>query len=86
MKIFTVIIISIVLLAVLVQSYFIIKERNRLKTDLDNLNNRLQALLGENADLRSDIEYFSHPENLEKELKSRFNYKKPDEKMLIIVP
>ncbi|NCO15467.1 hypothetical protein GW816_00990 [Candidatus Wolfebacteria bacterium] len=57
-----------------------------MKTDSDNLNSRLQALLKENADLQSDIEYFSHPENLEKELKSRFNYKKPGEKMMIIVP
>jgi len=86
MRVFIVIILSIILSAILAQSYFIIKERNRLKTDLDNLNNRLQALLGENADLRSDIEYFSHPENLEKELKSRFNYKEGGEKMIIIVP
>ncbi|OIO64916.1 hypothetical protein COW77_00050 [Candidatus Wolfebacteria bacterium CG18_big_fil_WC_8_21_14_2_50_39_7] len=86
MRVFIVIILSIILSAILAQSYFFIKERNRLKTDSDNLNSRLQALLKENADLQSDIEYFSHPENLEKELKSRFNYKKPGEKMMIIVP
>ncbi len=86
MKVFIVIILSIILSAILVQSYFFIKERNRLKTDSDNLNSRLQALSKENADLQSDIEYFSRPENLEKELKSRFNYKKPGEKMMIIVP
>jgi len=86
MRVFIVIILSIILSAILAQSYFFVKERNRLKTDSDNLNSRLQALLKENADLQSDIEYFSHPENLEKELKSRFNYKKPGEKMMIIVP
>jgi cell division protein FtsB len=72
--------------AILAQSYFFIKERNRLKTDSDNLNSRLQALSKENADLQSDIEYFSRPENLEKELRAKFNYKKPGEKMMIIVP
>ncbi len=86
MKVIIVIILGIILSAILAQSYFFIKERNRLKTDSDNLNSRLQALSKENADLQSDIEYFSRPENLEKELKSRFNYKKPGEKMMIIVP
>lgn len=86
MRVFIVIILSIILSAILAQSYFFIKERNRLKIDSDNLNSRLQALSKENADLQSDIEYFSRPENLEKELKSRFNYKKPGEKMMIIVP
>ena len=86
MRVFIVIILSIILSAILAQSYFFTKERNRLKTDSDNLNSRLQALSKENAGLQSDIEYFSRPENLEKELKSRFNYKKPGEKMIIIVP
>lgn len=86
MKIGIIIISSIVLLAISVQIFLIVKERNKLRTDLDNSNSRLQALLKENADLQLDIEYFSHPENLEKELKSKFNYKKPDEKMIIVVP
>jgi cell division protein FtsB len=86
MKIFVIIILSIVLSAILVQSYLIVKERNQLKTSLDNLNSRFEALSKENTDLQSEIEYFSHPENLEKELRLRFNYKKPDEKMMIIVP
>ena len=86
MRVFIIIILGIVLSAVLVQSYFFIKERNSLKANLDKLNSRLQALLKENADLGSEIEYFSHPENLEKELKARFNYKKPGEEMMIVVP
>jgi len=86
MRVFIVIILSIILSAILAQSYFFIKERNQLKTNLDNLNSRLQTLSKENVDLQSEIEYFSRPENLEKELKSRFNYKKTGEKMMIIVP
>lgn len=83
-------VILVILLAILgvitVQVYFLFKERNQLKADIGILNAKLGALIKENNSLRSEIEYFSHPENLEKELKSKFNYKHPDEKMLIIVP
>lgn len=86
MRIVIIIIFSVILIAVSVQIYFIFTERNQLKTELDEINKRLEALLVENAELESEIEYFSHPENLEKELRVKFNYKKPDEKMMIIVP
>lgn len=36
--------------------------------------------------LRADLNYFLDPRNLEKELRARFNYRKPDEKLIIIVP
>ncbi len=86
MKFIIVIVLLIALIGISVQIYFMFKERNQLKTELDNLNSRLTALTKENSDLQSDIEYFSYPENLEKELKAKFNYKNPDEKMMIIVP
>ncbi len=86
MRVFVITVLCIILAALSVQMYLIFKERNRLKTDLDDLDNRLQALVKENADLQSEIEYFSHPENLEKELREKFNYKRSDEKMIIVVP
>lgn len=86
MRLFIIIILALILIGVSTQIYFILKERNQLKADLDNLNNRVQALSKENSELNSEIEYFSVPENLEKELKARRNYRKPDEKMMIIVP
>ena len=81
-----IIILSLVLIGVLAQVYLILKESNGLKKDLDDLNGRIGALVKENADLKLDIEYFSIPENLGKELKSRFNYKEVGEKMMIVVP
>lgn len=51
--------------------------------DIDEISGRLGR---ENEQLQADIEYFQRPENLEKELKSRFNYVRPGEKMMIIVP
>ncbi len=78
MKFIIVLILSVIFVVVSIQAYFILKERNQLKSNLTNLDARLDAILKENANLRSEIEYFSHPENLEKELRLKFNYKKPD--------
>ena len=42
-----------------------------------------------NADqenLKEDFDYYSDPANLSKEMRSRFNYALPGEKMLILVP
>ncbi len=52
----------------------------------EKLNLEAAVLKTENQNLNSDIRYFSDPENMEKELKSKTNYKKPDEKMIIIIP
>lgn len=51
-----------------------------------SLRERLAALADDSRNLKSDLEYLKIPENLEKELRSRFNYKKPGEKLIIIVP
>ena len=79
-------ILSLVLIGVSAQVYLILKESNGLKKDLDDLNGQIRTLVKENTNLKSDIEYFSIPENLEKELKSKFNYKEAGEKMIIVVP
>ncbi|MDP3015008.1 MAG: hypothetical protein Q8N28_01165 [bacterium] len=86
MRFVIIIILSIILIAVLIQAYFILKERDQLKIKMDDLNSRFSALSKENSHIQSEIEYFSYPENLEKELRARFNYKKPGEKMIIITP
>lgn len=40
----------------------------------------------ENKKITEDIEYLSDPHNLEKELRARYNYRAPNEKMIIVVP
>ena len=75
-----------ILLVVLTQIYLILKERGELKAKLDGLSARLDELNKENGFLMSEINYFSNPENLEKELRSKFNYRDAGEKMMIIVP
>lgn len=52
-------------------------------------NEEKQNLFRANEDAQktsSDLNYFLNPANLEKELRARFNYKLPSEKLIIIVP
>ncbi len=86
MKILINVILIIVLLAAWTQIYFIFKELSPLKEKFGILKSRADNLIAENAKIKSEIEYFSRPENLEKELRAKFNYKKPEEKMIIVVP
>jgi len=79
-------ILMVLLLALLTQIYFTFKERNQLKSKLQTLTAEAQILNKENSEIESEIEYFKQPENFEKELRSKLNYKKPGEKMIIITP
>lgn len=47
---------------------------------------KLSALEIDSRNLKADLEYLADPANLEKELRGRFNYKNPGEKLIIIVP
>jgi len=85
-RLLTVFVLIVILLVILTQIYLILKERYELKKELAGLNERLNLLVKENQTLKSEIEYFSNPENLEKELRSKFNYREPGEEMIIIVP
>lgn len=69
-----------------IQVYRLYGQRNNLKNELSGINPRITSLEQENKNLQKDLEYFANPENLLKELRARFNYKKPDEKMIIVVP
>lgn len=65
------------------QLYF---SNRSLSVSAESLKNRLNALKADSANLMSDLEYLKYPENLEKEIRSRFNYKNPGEKLIIVVP
>ncbi|MEK7193869.1 MAG: hypothetical protein AAB651_00710 [Patescibacteria group bacterium] len=80
------VVLAIVITYLAVQVYFIFKERSQLREKVTNLSGRLDDLLKENERIQSEISYYSKWENLEKELRSRLNYKKIGEKMMIIVP
>lgn len=43
------------------------------------------SALADHEVLKEDFRYYSDPENLSKELRARFNYTLPGEKMLILI-
>ncbi|OGY59688.1 MAG: hypothetical protein A3B23_03400 [Candidatus Colwellbacteria bacterium RIFCSPLOWO2_01_FULL_48_10] len=61
-------------------------ERRVAAAELAKAASELEALEKENQRFADDIDYYSDPHNLEKELRSRFNYRAPNEKLIIVVP
>ncbi len=86
MKKLITIILIIILSALLVQIYFIFNERNKLRDKFESLSAKGDNLIEGNDKIKLDIEYFLNKDNLEKELRSKFNYKNIGEKMMIIIP
>ena len=84
------IIISLAILALVVligfQLYRLNRQRIQLSERFSSISEQAELLEAENARLTADIEYFSDAKNLIKELKALFNYRKPGEKLFIIVP
>ncbi len=79
-----------VLLAVLLfvlgaQIYSFVLQTNKTEKDITELQNKLQQAKEDQNKFTADMNYYLNPENLKKELKGRFNYKEPGEKMLILV-
>ncbi|MEX2054410.1 MAG: septum formation initiator family protein [Candidatus Colwellbacteria bacterium] len=80
-------IISLVIIGYLgYQVYLLQDERFELSEEFEQLYSQQQALEADNARLQAEIEYLSDPHNLEKELRARFNYRSPNETLIIVVP
>ena len=65
------------------QLFQLYRQNKNFEDNLSKISQKAQVLTKENANLMADAEYFSNPENLAKEIRSRFNYKKPGEKLII---
>ena len=63
-----------------------LRQQHDLSANLKDIEARLAAAKIQEANLQAQTEYLSNPANLEKELRAEFNYTKPGEKMIIIVP
>ena len=86
-KDFFIIAILLVILGFLwVEIYLITKEAGTLKKENEQFSQKITGLREENKKTEEDASYYSIPQNLEKLLRERFNYKKPGEKMMIIIP
>ena len=72
--------------ALLLQIYQIDEGRRELRKEMATISGELDLVSDDNKELRDRIQYFSDPRNLEKELRARFNYRLPYEKLIIVVP
>ncbi len=66
------------------EAYGSLSQHNNLNSELSKINIEYEALTQDNQKLNYQIEYFSDPRNLEKELRSKFNYRYPNEKLIIV--
>lgn len=86
MKLAAVIILSGLIIFLGTQIYsFIGREREAQRT-FSEYQAKLDKTKLDNQKLQEELNYYSQEANLEKELRKRFNYKAPDEKLIIIVP
>jgi cell division protein FtsB len=86
MKIAAAIVLSIIFIFLCIHVYGFFAEERQLNADLADIQTRLTKAGTDEASLQDEVQYLANPLNLEKELRARFNYKKPGETMIIIVP
>ncbi len=86
MKLAFAIALFIVVLLIGFQVFSFLGQERSLSQNLSDVESHLAAAKLQEADLQEETQYLSNPANLEKELRAQFNYKKPGETMMIIVP
>ena len=86
MKIAGIILLSLAIIFLGVKTYSFWRQEVGLSSQLADIETRLAAAKINEQNLASDSQYLANPANLEKEFRSRFNYKKPGETMVVIVP
>ncbi|MDO8516200.1 MAG: hypothetical protein Q7S28_03050 [bacterium] len=64
----------------------VLKDRASATASMKAATEKLDKAKIDNESLGNDYQYYSNPINLEKELRARFNYRSPGEKMIIVVP
>jgi cell division protein FtsB len=86
MKIAAIVVLSLFLIVIGVQVFSFVREEWTLGSQLADVQANLTKAQTEESSLQQEDQYLGNPANLEKELRARFNYKKPGETMIIIVP
>ena len=64
----------------------ILRQKESMAAQSEDIRKELEEAKAERGRLEADLRYISIPENLEKELRARFHYQDPGEKVLILVP
>lgn len=86
MKIASIVVLSLFLIVIGVQVFSFVRQEWSLGSELADVQQNLTKAQAEETSLQEENQYLANPANLEKELRARFNYKKPGETMIIIVP
>lgn len=86
MKFFLTLFFAVIFVVAGFQVYHLFTQRESLEGEINKLEVQANILDSQNKRLSEDIEYFGHEENLLKEFKAKFNYRAPDEKLIILVP
>ncbi|MFA6407329.1 MAG: septum formation initiator family protein [Candidatus Paceibacterota bacterium] len=66
--------------------YSLVRERNAIEKEMQQLADTAQKLNVENAEYQAKISQYKRPENLLKLSREQFNYRREGEKMIIVVP
>ncbi len=86
MKPAAIVVLSAFLILIGIQVYSFVAQEWSLGNQLADVRANLTKAKTQETSLQQENQYLSNPENLKKELRERFNYKKPGETMVIIVP
>jgi uncharacterized membrane protein YccC len=86
MKLAIAAILAILLTFFVVEIWYYYDRGEKTARMLEELELQLAKIRRDSEDLESDRAYYENPMNLEKELRSRFHYRRPDETMIVIVP
>lgn len=68
------------------EGYDVYSEYREMESRRRALASEAEAIVAENDGLQKNLDSFSDPSVVIKELKTRFNYKLPEEKMIIVAP
>ena len=79
-------VLTVMLVFLGIQIYSFASEEHSLDNNLADIQTELAKAKTDEANLQSEDQYLADPANLEKALRAQFNYKKPGETMIIIVP
>jgi cell division protein FtsB len=85
-RILTFVILGVIFIFISVELVLMYVDARSLKKENETVEQKLQAVQKENVEIQNDWNYYQSPDNLEKNLREKFNYKKPGETMIIVVP
>jgi hypothetical protein len=80
------IVLIVILGLVSYQVFELRKQEADLVREAQVAEERLQGAVETRDNLRAQLQIYADPELAEKEIRRRFNYRLPDEKMMIVIP